>query len=210
MASFMGCPISNKKYRRTTPAFTLRTVQIIKPNGEKLYEVRFISADGYVCMPERDENRMHTPCWYKDVLDKHSWKVEDIRALKFEQARESKYAEALLRLGEQHGYKIETVIVFEAHEDTPDLLVCCDYIPREAWGAIHEANAVSNLDRESLEAKFGFALPTDRRWWGGGWYYKRTAIEILRSLGFIVKALLYKDSSAGDYTPSKEILPDEA
>ena len=116
-------------------------------------------------------------------------------------------AEALWRLRERDGYEIETAIVFEAHEATPYLFICYDYIPREAWEKIHEAGAIEKLDRESLKAKFGSALSPDPDWWGSGWYYKRAAIEILRALGFTVKVRLWTDRWAEGHIPFKEILP---
>ena len=104
----------------------------------------------------------------------------------------------------RHKKTVSTIpIMFEARKDMPDMYICHN-IPKAAWNKIRKADAVENLDRKSLEARLGFTLPPGHEWRVHYWFYKRAAIELLHSLGYIVKILLPEDNIVERYTPLEE------
>jgi len=104
----------------------------------------------------------------------------------------------------KHKKTVSTIpVVFKARKNMPGMYICHN-IPRAAWDEIHKADAVENLDRKSLEARFGFTLPPGHEWRAHHWFYKRAAIELLHSLGYIVKILLPEDNIVERYTPLEE------
>ena len=103
----------------------------------------------------------------------------------------------------------KTVLVFEAHESAPDILICRDSIPQITWEELNKEDAVRLFDRVNLEAKFHCILPPYDTPKHDDWYYKHAAIELLRSLGFIVKVQLFRDNPAGGYTSEEVYKPAE-
>lgn len=164
-------------------SFSTQHVRITKKDGTHEVVLAWVSSDGYVCQSAKSLRGDHFPYWTGTRLDEIGDRKE-ASALTFEQAIESKYEPALLRLSDDN---VEQIIRFVAHEETPDLLICQDRIEKEIWHELYDAGLVENLDREALEARYGFALPTDRNWWGGGWYYKKEAVEFLKEKGFAVE-----------------------